>query len=352
MADSLRRDHHYVAQMYLKQWTADCKQVWTYRTLVSHAKVPLWSKRSVRGVAYQAHLYTRVGAGGESDEVERWLDREFETPAQQALEKATSNERMTPEDWRRLVRFAVAQDVRTPARLIEGMQRWPDQIQRTLKETMEEVVRRLERRQRSNALEETRDPTGKDQIGFPVDISSEIEPGAEEGFLKAEVTIGRSLWLFHIKNLLSKTVAKVPASGWTILSPPKGLAWFTSDNPVVRLNYYEPGRYDFKGGWRNPGSEILFPLSSNHLLYNQIGKNRRPRGEVMPRSQAEEVRRIIAQHAYRMIFSMEPDDEITGLRPRVVDAQKLRMEREHWREWHSEQSQVERELIELRKKKR
>ena len=43
-------------------------------------------------------------------------------------------------------------------------------------------------------------------------------------------------------------------------------------HPVLRLNYYKPGQYDFRGGWGNPGSEVLMPLSPRHLLYVQVGK--------------------------------------------------------------------------------
>jgi hypothetical protein len=70
-------------------------------------------------VAYYSHLYTRIAAGEESDEVEKWLDREFEGPAEESLHKATSEARLTPDDWRRLVCFLAAQDVRTPARFAE-----------------------------------------------------------------------------------------------------------------------------------------------------------------------------------------------------------------------------------------
>jgi len=118
------RKNHYVSCGYLKRWALSEKGLWVYRTLVSHPKVPIWKQTSVRGVAYHSHLYTRLVGGAESDDFERWLDSEFETPAQEVLAKATSDSRLTSNDWIRLIRFVAAQDVRTPARFLESLARW------------------------------------------------------------------------------------------------------------------------------------------------------------------------------------------------------------------------------------
>lgn len=118
-----RRDNHYVPCGYLKRWAARDGRVWTYRILVPHPAVHQWKPSSPRGVAYHSHLYTRLVAGRETDEVEKWLDSEFEAPAQEAIEKATSHGRLTPDDWERMLRFLAAQDVRTPAWFDEQFKR-------------------------------------------------------------------------------------------------------------------------------------------------------------------------------------------------------------------------------------
>jgi hypothetical protein len=114
----MHRDNHYVPRSYLKRWTHDGSRLWLYRVLVPHARVPLWRETSTRGITYHEHLYTRVAASGESDEIERWLDAEFDAPAEEAIAKAVANKRLSPHDWRLLARFFAAQDVRTPARLV------------------------------------------------------------------------------------------------------------------------------------------------------------------------------------------------------------------------------------------
>lgn len=115
------RNNHYVPRSYLKRWADEIGRVWSYRVLVSHRNVPLWKQRSTKGLAYHEHLYTRLIATGETDDIERWLNNEFESPAQESIDKAVSNGRLAATDWEKLVRFLAAQDVRTPARLSEQL---------------------------------------------------------------------------------------------------------------------------------------------------------------------------------------------------------------------------------------
>ena len=61
---------HFVPKGYLKGWSADGKRVWMYRLLVSTDSVPAWRKRSIRGIAFHQHLYTRLAAGAETDAIE------------------------------------------------------------------------------------------------------------------------------------------------------------------------------------------------------------------------------------------------------------------------------------------
>ncbi|WP_183353026.1 DUF4238 domain-containing protein [Geomonas silvestris] len=67
-------------RLYLKSWGSSSNQVWTYRILAPHERVPVWQEHSTKGIAYHAHLYTRIAAGQENDEIERWLDNDFESP--------------------------------------------------------------------------------------------------------------------------------------------------------------------------------------------------------------------------------------------------------------------------------
>ena len=68
--------NHFVPQFYLQQWTDEHGKLWSYRTLVAHEKVPMWSHIPTRTVAYRMDLYTEVVDGAELDEFEHWVNDE------------------------------------------------------------------------------------------------------------------------------------------------------------------------------------------------------------------------------------------------------------------------------------
>lgn len=334
------RDNHYVPCVYLNQFAGADGRIASYKLLVAHERVPMWKRRSPKGIAYQAHLYTRIASGRETDEIERWLDRDFEAPAKEILRKATSDEALRPDEWECLARFVAAQDVRTPARLLENLDRWKTTIPKMFDNTVQEAVHKLEEAKREGIPLARRDLPTDGYI--PIRVTTEIQPGQHSGALKAEMIAGRGVWFSSMRHLLTRTLKHLDRQRWTILRPPEGLTWFTSDDPVIRLNYYGEGKYDFKGGWGYKGTEILLPLGPRHLLYAQVGKQPPRRGTVLSSPEAEMIRRFIAEHAYRTIFASEADLEVARLRARVVNAHQLHDEAEQWRLWHMAQSESER----------
>jgi len=260
----------------------------------------MWKETSTQRIAYHSHLYTRLAGGTESDEVEEWFGREFESPAEEAREKATSDARLTPRDWKRLIRFLAAQDVRTPARLVENLQRWNETVPGDIEESIQKSIRKIEKaKQTGENLVPQEQPNAE---YFPFRVTTQIKPGEKFGTVKGEAISGRGLWLFSIRHLLTgRALSVLESHKWSIVKPPVDMTWLTSDDPVVRLNFHSADRYDFGGGWGSNGTEILFPLGPRHLLYTQIGQPPLSRGTVMPRFQARMIRRFIAEHAHRFI---------------------------------------------------
>lgn len=340
---SIQHDNHYVPRLYLKRFEVSTGRVLAYRVLVANSRVPLWKPAATKGVAYHTHLYTRLVSGIETDEFEKWLNTEFETPAEDAIKKATEDARLSPTDWRNLIRFAAAQDVRTPVSLSQSLSFWKAGLQSVLDNSLQESVRQLEQARKSGqTIRVAKEPNAE---YIPMRITKAMNPGDDFGQIGLKVIAGRSLWLFAMRRVLTNTMNVLYNQRWSILKPPKGLDLFTSDDPVIRLNYYADGKYDFKGGWGKPGTEILFPLSSQHLLYTKIGKQPPRRGTMIPRDEAATIRGFIAEHAHRFIFSASADTEMATLRPRIVDANLLRNESDQWQKWHEEQVKAERELI-------
>ena len=152
--------------------------------------------------------------------------------------------------------------------------------------------------------------------------------------------MGRGLWFYTMKQTLTSTLKVLYKHKWIILEAPARLGWFTSDDPVICLNFRSDSDYDFNGGWDRARANILFPLSPRHLMITEIGAGSYPR-RVPSRYHARLFRRMIAEHAHRRIYSLAEDLKIPKLRPRVVDAVAFQNEKALWETWYEDQSRAE-----------
>ena len=137
----LKRDNHFVSQMYLKNWGDTKNYIWSYRLLIPNERFPKWKHLPIGGVAFQRDLYTVISDGHEEDTFERWLEAEFESPAQDAISKVVKNRKLSLVDWNRLALFLAAQDVRTPVNYIESTQRWQKELPKLLQDTLDNTIR-------------------------------------------------------------------------------------------------------------------------------------------------------------------------------------------------------------------
>lgn len=342
----ITRDNHYVPRTYLRRWADTNGQLWVYRLLVPHAGSAEWRSASSKGVAFRQHLYTRAIADGLTDQIEHWLESEFEFPAAEALQKVWDGARLTSQDWEKLARFLAAQDVRTPARMVEILDRMtttlPDLMQTSLEGTVAFLEDKLAKGEKISPP-----PVGTELQTFPGRLTTQSVEGADRGLAKYEVTVGRSLWHWNMKELLTRTANVLLMHRWTILHCPRGMQWLTSDDPVIKLNYYGPEKYDFKGGWASVGTEIFMPLTPKHLLYTKVGERPPSRGHVVQPWFAELIQRLSIEHASRLVLSNWPDPEVSRLRPRIVDSVRYREEQQAWANWHAEQVDAEKEIFRL-----
>lgn len=332
------KDNHYVPQLYLKQWAID-NRIQTYRVLVPHQACPLWKRQSLKGIAQHQHLYTQIVGGEETDEFERWLDMNFEAPAEDAILRAVNDQPLRPDDYTRLIRFAMAQAVRTPAALRDFLQRQQTELPALLQQSVNNAADRL----KSGAVVATSPSIPNKGHEIPLKVSVK-ESSSGDAVLLAETISGRGLWIWSLKHLLTNTVNKVPYTGWSILRAPSGLSWPTSDNPLVRIGCISRGNYNFGAGWGTPKADIFLPLGPFHLLHKCVGRRPFHRGHVVDVATAKFFRRIIIEHADRYVFAVDAED-IHDVRIRKVCAAAYEAERDAWENWHAEQTSAERDLL-------
>jgi hypothetical protein len=342
MIDKFRANNHYVPKSYLNNWCNSNNVLLRYSLLVPHKNYPLWKSSSPKSICKHRHLYTSLINGNESDSIERWFDSEFESPAEESIKKAVTGHKLSPNDWRLLIRFLAAQDVRTPARMIEILNRG----EKIVPEVTDNILKNLvEEFQELKATGNLPKPNRLDHSNLlPIKVETDFPPNQDVGTLKVETTVGRGYWLFSIKYLLENTIKHLLNHQWTILHSPKEIEWLTSDDPVVKLNYNSDTEYDYGGGWGSNGTEIFMPLSPKHLLYTRIGDKRPPRGTTLTMQQAFIFQRLIAEHAHRYIYSKSQNPLVNQLRPRKISLEMYDKEKEYWDNWHKQNIKAEQSL--------
>jgi hypothetical protein len=336
--------NHYVPQLYLKRWAGVDSKLWRYDMLVPHENVPPWKRASTAAIGYHEHLYTRIAGGTATDEVEKWLNQEFETPAVLPLSKAVSDQPLMSEDWSAILRFLWMQDARTPASFLKFRERQIQNLPAIMQKSLEDTVQKLVKAKSTGKA--IAHQTGPAAMDFPNKVTKEIEPGADTGTLKVEVDVGRGLWLWSLRQAYAATIAALHGLKTTILRPPAGMNWVTSDDPVVLLNYRSATDYDFNGGYGRPGTEILFPLGPQHLLYAKVGE--RPRFQKYQRVPATTGlwwQKLLMEHAHRMIFAVAADPMVEKFHSRHVSVELYKHEAAQWEQWHKEQSAAEAAIV-------
>jgi hypothetical protein len=151
----------------------------------------LWKDQSLKAVAFHRNLYTYVTKDGEADEFERWMDQQFEGPSEEVIRRRLTEQKLTPERWRRLIRFALAQDVRTPARLREFLIWQSRSLKSTVDEIAEDSVGRARKgRQGGRAL-----PPAVAQDNNPSPAKVVVHRNEDgTGAIEVETRAGRRMW--------------------------------------------------------------------------------------------------------------------------------------------------------------
>ena len=151
--------------------------------------------------------------------------------------------------------------------------------------------------------------------------------------VEAQVSSSRTLWLAFMHRMLTQRVERFTGHRWRLMKLSGDAEWPLTDHPVITLNWYGPGKFDFGAGWGRERSEFILPLSPDLAIVTQIGSKERGPFCATP-EQTLELQQIVVTRALRWVFVRRPAPWIAKFRPRVVDAEAFDAETESWKTWN------------------
>lgn len=309
MNKDITRNNHYVPQLYLEAWSENNK-IWRYELIVPNKHYPYWQIGSVERTGMQRDIYTRRMQGVDMDDLEKWFGT-FETKAAEPLRKARDGSHLNADDWHALIDFVAIQCLRTPT----SVTRFLGVVQDGIRDGLEQLSQDLS------------GPNAREKILGSPPISDEssmipmsVEIDREKCELRTTAIAGKSTALFAMKSLMTgKACEALHTNNWGIITCDSSLSWPTSDNPVILLNAYRDGNYDFGGGWGRKNTEIILPISPRKAIYTKVKSKRSPRFQCGSGT-SEFIRKIIVENAYRYVYSNFEDNAVLQIRKRTVDS--------------------------------
>jgi hypothetical protein len=251
--------HHQISQFILRRFAAppEFERIWTHDKDQGSAR-----ETAVDATAFETHLYSVVGEGGERNtEVEKAIGR-IESDGAPAYEKLIAGVELTPQERMYLASLIAITYVRTNAfrrlyaeSLGRGMQA-TQYIIASSDKMWEATMRNYERDRGplAGGEKEMLREAMLDPSGFMLAIS-------KEATLRAIA--------FH-----DKMTPIINAMRWTMMVAPPGRQFIISDNPVAKetpKKYWHPIYGD--GGLVHDKVEVTFPLTPELLLIAHWDEN-------------------------------------------------------------------------------
>lgn len=341
--DNITRNNHYVPQLYLRNWSKTPDKVWRYRLLVSHTNVPLWDNASIVSTGSFNDLYTYSDGESESDEFEQWFNTEVEIPANKVITKVVNNALLSRNDFNVLSKYVAAQYVRTPARLNKQLKFYKNKLPASIDAALNRAIKKLEMKIEKGETIQVNNENDAARF-IPARVTIQRNTDNDDGLIKYETLLGRGVWLYEIRHVVENTSRVLQNHHWQIIKVAPGAKWCTSDDPVICLNYSGLDNYDFGGGWNRPNSEIILPLSPQHILYTKVGSS--SDDDILQENPFYTFlfQKLIIEHAHRNIYSYSAFDSISACRQRVVDYDTFNYEKDTWTKWYAEQTSAEQAL--------
>jgi len=323
---NIQHNNHFVPQMYLNAWGSDNK-IFEYRLLVSNEKVPIWTRKSIERTASQDYLYVNIVDGVESDEFEKVFNTKFETPAKIPLMKAICGDRMSSEDWKKLINYVTAQYVRTPKFFLQCKQ-----IEESiLPDVLKDLAKQLEK------MDFPPEPIEQeDELSSLLPVKFDVLRQDEDGTATANITViaGKSSWLLTIRHILSvdsDVLKTIQAKKWRVVTSHPDIKWPTCDNPFVIFTINQRGQYSITDGIGQPTNYFAFPLSPRKALL--CGNKTIPPNLILTEEESIMIKNLIIHNAYLYVYSDFEDSNVPLLRPRYIDLEtynRIYTEQKNW----------------------
>jgi hypothetical protein len=229
--------HHKQPQFFLKGFAAvgnsyqKKPDIWVYKKGEDYKDGVNPSLESVNDTGYGEDFYAYIKDDGSKDfnKYENLLMKEFEQPAQPALEKIRRLEEINEDERELFIKYVASMKVRGDW--------WKNVSDKIIKESSAKTKREFLDKYKNKIPRESK----QEEIDEIVDKRVERLENNE----------------FHNENMIkaaNDVASIIRKMNWRLLIAPKNMPYLTSDNPVY---YFELDTID---------SELLFPVSSNITL--------------------------------------------------------------------------------------
>lgn len=343
-SDSIKRQithrNHFVPQFYLRYWSSNGNSLWDYKLVVEDEREKIWRTTSLKTACTWDDLYTQRFTGSDIDEIENYFCNEYEAPASEILRKINSEEALSKNNVDCLVDFWLIQHFRTPVFLIKNAKLSEGIFDKIADQIPNSVAKYFYEKELGIACPATHEPG---PLGpFPVQpIETDID--FETGTITSSIILGRANFLSSIASLVNGNLGnRVRKFNWTIVRPPKGHCFLTSDNPAIAFGVYKDDIIKVDGiglGQRNV--TLVLPLTPNAALFTEVGALPFDVPEQLDVRQCTLINRALYQCAYRHVFSRNKIPNIQNIFPRVINKEIVAEDRIMRENWASSQAAAE-----------
>lgn len=321
----MKKNNHYVPQIYLKQWEQKHK-IYTYEVLVPNKNCPIWKRESISRTSSLDYLYLYDINDKISEELEDFFCFEIENQYQNFIDKLNNYSVLNENDFKYISKLIATQHLRTIGGYTRCQKVWVDLFENgIINDTIEIMNKEF---QEGILPRNVNKISSIDEKTLPIKTSL-VKENDESVFLKVDAIIGKSAWIYSMEYLFSNTYEVLNNVSWCVYEAPEHFNWVTSDDPVILLNCYDENTYDFNGGWASKNTCIIFPLSPKKLLFAQIGVEQDTFYKKASMDFARLIQKFIIEHAFLKVYSLKESSMVSSVRNRTVNRKEfLRIKKE------------------------